>query len=89
MADPAGADVPPNGSPEPGRGEGLDAEALGLHMSDQFVELLGLWTQQMTSLAEAGVDPSPLVRTLAGTLRWAADQLDPAGVSGDEDGPPA
>ena len=81
MADPATAGVPPdapsNGSPATGGGGGLDVEALGAHMSDQFLELLGLWTQQMTALAEAGIDPSPLVRALARTLRSAAGQLDP------------
>jgi hypothetical protein len=77
MADPATADVPPNGSPAPGREDGLDVEAVGRQMSEQFLELLGLWTQQMTALAEVGVDPTPLVRSLARTLRSAAGQLDP------------
>ena len=80
MADPASADVPTNGSPAQGEDDGLDVEALGAHLSEQFLELLGLWTQQMTALAQAGVDPTPLVRSLAGTLRWAADQLDPLGA---------
>jgi hypothetical protein len=83
MADPAAADttdaadVPPNGSPAPGREDRLDVEAVGRQMSEQFLELLGLWTQQMTALAEVGVDPTPLVRSLARTLRSAASQLDP------------
>jgi hypothetical protein len=77
MADPTAADVPSNGSPDPHRDGGLDVEALGMQMSEQFLELLGLWTQQMTALAEIGVDPTPLVRSLARTMRSAADQLDP------------
>ena len=77
MADPAPADVPPNGSPASDGGGGLDVDAIVGHMSEQFLELLGLWTQQLTALAEAGIDPSPLVRSLARTLRSAAGQLDP------------
>jgi hypothetical protein len=77
MADPAPADVPPNGSPARGVEGGLDVDAIVADMSEQFLELLGLWTQQLTALAEAGIDPSPLVRSLARTLRSAAGQLDP------------
>jgi hypothetical protein len=77
MADPDTAGVPPNGSPAPGRDDRLDVEAIGMQMSEQFLELLGLWTQQMTALAEIGVDPTPLVRSLARTLRSTAGQLDP------------
>ncbi len=51
--------------------------AVGEQMSDQFVELLGVWTEQLTALAEIGVDPTPLLQSLARTLRSAADQLDP------------
>jgi hypothetical protein len=77
MADHVPADVPANGSPAPGGDGGLDVDAIGAQMSEQFLELLGLWTQQMTALAEVGVDPTPLVRSLARTLRSAAGQLDP------------
>jgi len=66
----------PNGSPdgEPGP---LDVAAIGAQMSDQFVELLGLWMQQMTALAQVGIDPTPLLQSLAYTLRSTAEQLDP------------
>ncbi|HEX8805040.1 MAG TPA: hypothetical protein VF743_12630 [Acidimicrobiales bacterium] len=57
---------------------GLDDLDVGGQMADQFVELLGLWTEQMAALAQSGVDPRPLVRTLASTLRTAADQLEAA-----------
>lgn len=83
MADPAPADVPSNGSPAPGGDDALDVEGIGALMSEQFLELLGLWTQQMSALAEAGIDPTPLVRSLARTLRSAAGQLDPHAEAGD------
>jgi hypothetical protein len=71
------ADPLPHGSPAAGQ---VDVEAVGAQMSQHFAELLGVWTQQMTSLAELGVDPTPLVLALARTLRSAADQLDPGGA---------
>jgi hypothetical protein len=84
MADSAPADdVPTNGSPAPGKEDRLDVEAMAEHMSAQFLELLGLWAQQMTALAKAGVDPTPLVQSLARTLRSAAGQLDPHPEAGD------
>lgn len=73
------AEAPPDGSPE---AVGLDAMAVGTQMSDQFLELLGLWTQQMTALAEAGIDPTPLVQALARMLHSAADQLDSGAARG-------
>ncbi|HEY8524932.1 MAG TPA: hypothetical protein VIL48_08225 [Acidimicrobiales bacterium] len=59
----------------------LDAEALGAQMSGNLLDLVGAWTDQMRALAEAGVDPAPLVRALARTLRAVADQLDPGGTA--------
>jgi hypothetical protein len=84
MADPANDNVPTNGSPAPGTEDRIDVEALGAQMSEQFLELLGLWTQQMSALAEIGVDPTPLVRSLARTMRSAAGQLDPQPDAGGE-----
>jgi hypothetical protein len=55
----------------------VDVEALGAQMSEHFLELVSLWTQQMTALARAGIDPTPLVKAVAQTLRSTADQLDP------------
>lgn len=76
MAEPPAAQ--PNGSSD----LGLDLEGLGAQMSDHFLELVSLWTQQMTALARAGIDPTPLVQALARTLRATADQLDPTPASG-------
>lgn len=84
MVDPR-ADAASSGSSSvPPGPEGLDALAVGARMSDQFIEMLGLWTEQLTALADVGVDPTPLLRSLARTLHSAADQLDPdtAGAAG-------
>jgi hypothetical protein len=75
------ADVSANGSPESPEPGPIDVESIGVRMSEQFLEIVGLWTQQLGALAEAGIDPTPLVQALARTLRTAADKLDPGGAA--------
>ena len=55
----------------------LDAESLGGLMIGQLFDLLESWTKMLEAVAQQGVDPTPLLRSLASTLRNAADQLDP------------
>lgn len=53
-------------------------------MMRELTDLLGRWEQQALDLAERGVDPRPLLRELAHSLRLVADQLDtaPGGTEG-------
>lgn len=55
----------------------LDGQELGALMMQQFGDLIADWTTVVESLVRHGVDPVPVLRTLAGTLRDTADQLDP------------
>jgi hypothetical protein len=54
----------------------VDARELGLIMMQQLGDLVDSWAKVLEAVAEQGVDPTPLMRTLAGTLRLTADQLD-------------
>jgi hypothetical protein len=56
----------------------LDGEQLGSLMMQQLAGLIESWTSVLEALAQNGVDPTPLLQTLARTLRDTADQLDPA-----------
>jgi hypothetical protein len=63
-----------------GRGDALvDGEDLGSLMMQQLTDVLGSWTTVLGRLAQHGVDPTPMLKTLADTLRATADQLDPPG----------
>jgi hypothetical protein len=55
----------------------LDGQELGTLMMRQLGALVADWTTVVETLARHGVDPVPVLRTLAGTLRETADQLDP------------
>jgi hypothetical protein len=55
----------------------LDGEDLGTLMMQQLAALIDDWTKVVEALAEHGVDPTPVLQTLASTLRATADQLDP------------
>jgi hypothetical protein len=55
----------------------LDGQELGALMMQQLGDLIADWTTVIESLVRHGVDPVPVLRTLAGTLRDTADQLDP------------
>jgi hypothetical protein len=57
---------------------------LAAGMMRELTVLLGRWEQQALDLAERGVDPRPLLRELARSLRLVADQLDttPGGGEG-------
>lgn len=55
----------------------LDGEDLGTLMMQQLGDLIDDWTKVVEALAEHGVDPTPVLQTLANTLRATADQLDP------------
>jgi hypothetical protein len=85
MSDPLSADKPPNGNgpkpapvPDDDGGAGGDGATIGLTMMHQFTDLLAGWEEQILDLAEQGVDPSPLLRELARSLRAVADQFDAA-----------
>jgi hypothetical protein len=56
---------------------GTDPDGLGAALMGQLEHLVDSWAKVIEALARHGVDPSPLLRTLAGTLRATADQLDP------------
>lgn len=73
-----------------GAGErGLEAELadvfavggddLGSLLMGQLDDLIGSWAKVIEVVAQHGVDPTPLLQTLAHTLRATADQLDPDG----------
>jgi hypothetical protein len=55
----------------------LDGERLGSLMIQQLGDLIDSWTQVLEAVAQHGVDPTPMLQTLAGTLRSTADMLDP------------
>jgi hypothetical protein len=55
----------------------LDGERLGTLMIQQLGDLIDSWTQVLEAVAQHGVDPTPMLQTLAGTLRTTADMLDP------------
>jgi len=55
-----------------------DAHEIGVMMMQQLTDLVSSWGTVLEAVAENGVDPTPLLRSLARTLRATADQLDPA-----------
>lgn len=55
----------------------VDGQDVGVLMMQQLADLLESWTKVLETIAQHGVDPTPLLQTLAGTLRATADQLDP------------
>jgi hypothetical protein len=59
-----------------GAGEGDDLGALLMGQLDAVIES---WGRVVEVVAQHGVDPTPLLQTLARTLRATADQLDPDG----------
>jgi len=54
-----------------------DGRELGLIMVQQLGDLVDSWAKVLEAVAEQGVDPMPLMKVLAGTLRATAEQLDP------------
>jgi hypothetical protein len=54
-----------------------DGRELGQIMMEQLSDLVESWAKVLEAVAEQGVDPTPLLKVLAGTLRATADQLDP------------
>jgi hypothetical protein len=54
-----------------------DGHAIGLMMMRQLTDLVESWGTVLEAVAEHGVDPTPLMQSLARTLRATADQLDP------------
>jgi hypothetical protein len=63
--------------------EGLgDGHEIGVLMMQQLTALVESWATVLEALAENGVDPTPLLQSLASTLRATADQLDPVGSDG-------
>jgi hypothetical protein len=57
---------------------GTEGDELGAVLMGQLETLIETWARVIEALARHGVDPTPLLRTLAGTLRATADQLDPS-----------
>jgi len=62
---------------EQGPGEVLDGHEIGVMMMRQLTDLVDSWANVLEAVAQNGVDPTPLLRVLAQTLRATADQLDP------------
>jgi hypothetical protein len=54
-----------------------DGHEIGVMMMQQLTALVDSWAKVLEAIAAQGVDPTPLMRSLAGTLRATADQLDP------------
>jgi hypothetical protein len=61
-----------------GAGEGDDLGSLLMGQLDGVIES---WGKVVEEIARHGVDPTPLLQTLARTLRATADQLDPGGTT--------
>jgi hypothetical protein len=57
----------------------LDGHDLGALLMGQLEDLIDSWAKVIEVVTEHGVDPTPLLQTLAHTLRATADQLDPSG----------
>jgi len=57
----------------------LDGHDLGAMLKGQLEDLIDSWAKVIEVVTEHGVDPTPLLQTLAHTLRATADQLDPSG----------
>ncbi|HMG45803.1 MAG TPA: hypothetical protein VK611_31020 [Acidimicrobiales bacterium] len=60
-----------------GDGDLGDGHAIGVMMMQQLTDLVDSWGTVLEAVAEHGVDPMPLLKSLAQTLRDTADQLDP------------
>jgi len=50
---------------------------VGALLMGQLEDLIDSWAKVIEVVAQHGVDPTPLLQTLARTLRATADQLDP------------
>lgn len=57
---------------------GIDGGDVGALLMGQLEDLIDSWAKVIEVVAQHGIDPTPLLQTLAGTLRATADQLDPA-----------
>jgi hypothetical protein len=54
-----------------------DGGDVGTLLIGQLETMIDSWTKVIEVVAQHGIDPTPLLRTLAHTLRATADQLDP------------
>lgn len=50
---------------------------VGALLMGQLEDLIDSWAKVIEVVAQHGIDPTPLLQTLARTLRATADQLDP------------
>jgi hypothetical protein len=55
----------------------FDGQELGTMLLGQLDDLITSWAKVIEVVAEHGIDPTPLLQSLARTLRATADQLDP------------
>ena len=55
----------------------IDGGDVGKMLMGQLEDLIDSWAKVIEVVAQHGIDPTPLLQTLAGTLRATADQLDP------------
>jgi ABC-type transporter Mla subunit MlaD len=55
----------------------IDGGDVGALLMGQLEDLIDSWAKVIEVVAQHGIDPTPLLQTLAGTLRATADQLDP------------
>jgi hypothetical protein len=62
---------------ELGEGDIIDGHEIGVMMMRQLTDLVDSWANVLEAVAQNGVDPTPLLHTLAQTLRATADELDP------------
>jgi hypothetical protein len=66
------------GGPDDALADLFDGQELGTMLLGQLSELVDSWAKVIEVVAEHGIDPTPLLQSLARTLRATADQLDPA-----------
>jgi hypothetical protein len=74
-----GADGPAEPAEATEVSDELDLGTLGSLMVQQLGTLLDSWTDALEVVVRHGVDPTPVLQTLARTLRATADQLDTPG----------
>jgi hypothetical protein len=65
------------GGPDDALADLFDGQELGTMLLGQLDELVNSWAKVIEVVAEHGIDPTPLLQSLARTLRATADQLDP------------
>lgn len=75
--EPAGVDEPAGAGDDNDTANLDHAHEVGTAMVQQLGEMLDEWLDQISGLVDRGIDPTPLLRGLAGLMRSAADQLDP------------